>query len=326
LGQKAATMKRIGIALLLLACCAVSRAHAQAPSLITWWYSPRAVGITFDAAGHVIVADHGAPIQIKTYQPDGTLISQWGSYGSDTSSVNEPYFIATDANGHLFVQEESISNVNQSPAQEFLLDGTFVGRVGFYGFHADGSTITGPGAIWSADGIAVDAAGLVYVPDMDYRRTQVFSNDRVYLREWPSLGGAIAIDAWGHAFQMEGDAMVRKYDAATGALLAQWGGAGSGPGQFDQPEGIAVDPAGNVYVADTYNHRIQVFDGNGAFLAQWGGFGYQPGQFYRPMGVAVGPDGRIYVGDTWNGRVQVFGSVPTATRASTWGSLKARYR
>lgn len=81
-----------------------------------------------------------------------------------------------------------------------------------------------------------------------------------------------------------------------------------------------------MYVTDTYNHRVQVFDNDGAFLMQWGGYGSGPGQFYRPMGIGVASDGRIYVGDTWNGRVQVFGALPTPTRRQTWGNLKTRYR
>ncbi|MFH0847040.1 MAG: hypothetical protein V1894_03145 [Chloroflexota bacterium] len=54
------------------------------------------------------------------------------------------------------------------------------------------------------------------------------------------------------------------------SLLRKWGNPGSGDGQFNLPSGIAVDPAGNVYIADQYNHRIQKFTSNGTFITKWG--------------------------------------------------------
>jgi DNA-binding beta-propeller fold protein YncE len=67
-----------------------------------------------------------------------------------------------------------------------------------------------------------------------------------------------------------------------------------------------VDTKGNVYVADTYNNRVQEFSSTGDFLAQWGGIGIAPGQFQVPEGVAVDGAGSLYVVDSINARVQVF--------------------
>src|SRR4051794_37946821 len=58
-----------------------------------------------------------------------------------------------------------------------------------------------------------------------------------------------------------------------------WGSQGSGNAQFTSPSGIAVDSTGNVYVADTGNHRVQKFDSNGNFLTAWGSYGEGKGQF-----------------------------------------------
>ncbi len=85
-----------------------------------------------------------------------------------------------------------------------------------------------------------------------------------------------------------------------------WGSNGTGTGQFVTPRSLAVGPDGSVYVLDTGNNRIQVFDQNGNFLQQWGEPGAGPGQFNEPWGIAVAGDGTIYVADTWNHRVQVF--------------------
>src|SRR5438552_8179000 len=67
-----------------------------------------------------------------------------------------------------------------------------------------------------------------------------------------------------------------------GAFVTKWGSAGSGNGQFNAPWGVAVDAAGNVYVADTGNNRIQKFTGTGGFLTAWGSAGSGNGQFNVP--------------------------------------------
>jgi hypothetical protein len=102
-------------------------------------------------------------------------------------------------------------------------------------------------------------------------------------------------------------------------FLLEWGAAGAGDGQFNQPSGIAVDSAGDVYVADTANHRIQKFDDQGNFLLKLGAQGSGAGQFNAPKGVAVDSADNVYVVDSGNHRIQKFtanGSFVTA-----WGSL-----
>jgi uncharacterized protein (TIGR03663 family) len=86
-----------------------------------------------------------------------------------------------------------------------------------------------------------------------------------------------------------------------------FGGTGAGPGQLSEPRGVATDASGNLYVADSKNSRIAVFDGNGVFQRAIGSPGEQDGQLKEPGGVAVGPGGEIYVADTWNHRVARFG-------------------
>jgi hypothetical protein len=67
-------------------------------------------------------------------------------------------------------------------------------------------------------------------------------------------------------------AAVVKFDSS-GNYLTQWGGYGSGNGQFDEPVGIAVDSGNNVYVVDTGNCRVEKFDSSGGYLTQWGSYG-----------------------------------------------------
>jgi tripartite motif-containing protein 71 len=84
------------------------------------------------------------------------------------------------------------------------------------------------------------------------------------------------------------------------------GQEGRETGQFRQPGSVVVDEARRIYVADTYNHRIQVFDPKGQFLQTLGAEGAQPGALLRPKGLAWGPDHLLYVADTGNHRIQAF--------------------
>lgn len=100
---------------------------------------------------------------------------------------------------------------------------------------------------------------------------------------------------------------------ASGRMIAAWGGSGSNDGEFFLTDAvflgnnIASDQAGNLYVPDTGNARIQKFDRSGRFLLSWGSRGTDKGQFSYPHGVAVDRQrGIVYVADTNNGRVQVF--------------------
>ena len=88
-------------------------------------------------------------------------------------------------------------------------------------------------------------------------------------------------------------------------VLNESGVAGAGQGQFTAPHNVAIGPDGRIYVADSGNHRIQVFDADGSFLTMWGSFGAEPGLFNEPWGLTV-DNNFVYVADTWNHRVQVF--------------------
>ncbi len=100
----------------------------------------------------------------------------------------------------------------------------------------------------------------------------------------------------------------RKAPAVPQNIFATGGAAGSEKGYFNTPRDIGRDKAGNTYVVDSRNHRIQKFNPAGDLAAAWGKEGNGPGEFKEPNGIDVTPDGTVYVADTWNGRVQVFSS------------------
>lgn len=141
-----------------------------------------------------------------------------------------------------------------------------------------------------------------------------------------NLPRGIAQDSSGNFFVADTQNLrIQKFDSA-GKFITMFGSKGTGDGQFSPineegigtgPGGLAADKDGNVYVADTWNHRMQKFDKDGKFVAQWGGFlsltdeaaAQDPAidsKFWGPRGVAVGPDGNIYVTDTGNKRVLIF--------------------
>ncbi len=78
------------------------------------------------------------------------------------------------------------------------------------------------------------------------------------------------------------------------------------PGTFRSPVGVAVDHRGFLYVADTMNHRVQVFNRLGRFVRTFGEHGNAPGQFSRPKGIAVDSQGHIYVADAEFNNFQIF--------------------
>ena len=84
------------------------------------------------------------------------------------------------------------------------------------------------------------------------------------------------------------------------------GTSGNGAGQFQDPEGIATDSKGNIYVADTNNHRIQKFDNNSNFITMWGSEGTGDYQFIEPTSVTVDSQDNIYVVDMGAQKIKVF--------------------
>jgi DNA-binding beta-propeller fold protein YncE len=111
-----------------------------------------------------------------------------------------------------------------------------------------------------------------------------------------------------------GNSRLVKFDQA-GKVVATWGSktpdgqTPPAPGTFNEPWGVAVDAQGNVFVADTWNHRVQKLDANGKFLSEWSTTGpgnEEPHQLWGPRGIVVSSAGRVYVTDTGNKRVVVF--------------------
>lgn len=183
-----------------------------------------------------------------------------------------------------------------------------------------GAPGVGPGRLGEPKALAVGSDGSVYVAEGRNSRISVFDREGRFLRQWGEPGEApgqfrepwgIAVDRQGRVYVADTwNHRIQVFDAQ-GRWLTQWGGlvdnagrASGGEGRFYGPRGLALDEQGRLYVADTGNKRIQVFDAGGRFVAQFGGAGALPGQLNEPVGLAFDSQGTIWVADTWNRRVQ----------------------
>jgi DNA-binding beta-propeller fold protein YncE len=170
----------------------------------------------------------------------------------------------------------------------------------------------GAGLFVFPHGIAVDRDGNVYVADADGRNGKgdvvvKFSPDGKVLMTLGHAGmpgdapdyfnrpSAVTVAPDGTIYVADGhggesNARIVKF-APDGKFIAAWGKKGSGPGEFNEPHGIALDSAGRVFVADRANARIQVFDRDGKYLMEWTQFG-------KPSAVFIDRDDTIYVADS----------------------------
>jgi len=125
--------------------------------------------------------------------------------------------------------------------------------------------------------------------------------------------GGIAIDTANRFLYVvdTGNDVVDVFDADNFKLLRRIGKPSTkhdatDPGLFSLPTNVALDADGNVYVTDTLNNRVEIFDADGNFISMFGKSGDGPGAMARPKGIAVDQDGHIWVVDAMQQRVQVF--------------------
>jgi DNA-binding beta-propeller fold protein YncE len=109
---------------------------------------------------------------------------------------------------------------------------------------------------------------------------------------------------------------ITKLDA-DGKFVACWGKSGTGDGEFNRIRALALGPDGLLYVADSCNHRIQVFRKTGELVKTIGSEGTGPGELKYPYDVAFGPNGDLYVVERGNHRVQKFS--PAGVSLGVWG-------
>jgi len=128
----------------------------------------------------------------------------------------------------------------------------------------------------------------------------------------------IALDPMGKVYFADYDDSLVGYLGSNGTPMT-WGGLGSGIGQLDNPWGVAVGSDGLVYVTDSGNNRVEVFDGQGNYVRQWGSQGGGAGQFEIPAGIAVNSQAnQVYVSSSYDDRIEIFDT--QGNYQGQWGS------
>lgn len=238
--------------------------------------------------------------------------------GNADFQLNAPKDLAIGPDGRIYVADARNHRI-------LILDenGSYLNTFGEFGATDYNTNVMAPGGSFNEPwGVAVSPDGFVYVADTWNNRIQKFDSDGNFITMWGEFGAAeTAIDFWGPrgvAVDSEG----RVYVADTGNKrvvifdsngnnLAEFGGAGLGIGQFDEPVGIDVDDQGRIYIADSWNARVQVMIPTGDGLTYPSHITWDIDAWYseslenKPY-LAVDQEYRTYVADPIMGRVLVF--------------------
>ncbi len=261
-----------------------------------------------------------------------------------------PAQIAYDAAGNLY-----IADLNDNVIRKVDLTGivTTVAGTGEQGFAGDGGPATSA-LLDSPAGVAVDAAGNIYIADTHNQCVRKVSNGTISTVAGTRVAGfsgdggaaasaqlsnptALAVDASGNLYIADTDNhRIRKISGTTITTVAGDGEQGfSGDGAaataagIDSPNGVAVDAAGKIYIGDTHNQRVRVVNTAGVISTLAGGtskaYGGDDGAatsafLARPRGLSVDAQGNIYVADSDNHRIRLIATTGKITTVAGNGS------
>ncbi len=274
-------------------------------------------GVVADTAHHVYIGDAGNN-RIDKFSASGRFLYAWGwgvrdlkprlercrsvchlaLWGTGRGQMDGPNGVAIDPRGRLLVADSGNDRI-----ERFTRRGKFLGQWGS----------RGPGRAQFRDpfDVTTDRAGHVYVADFFHQRIKKFSAHGRFLRQWPaSYPFSLEVGPTGSVYVAEFYSDRIDKFSPKGRLRVAWGWGlrngdsefqrcrpptpcgvgleGDGKGQFAGPKGVATDARGNVYVADTYNGRIQKFSPSGRYLTKWN-------TLKLPQSVATDSGRHVYV-------------------------------
>ena len=268
------------------------------------------LGIGVDASGVRAVAD-SVNGRVQLLHPDGSIAAVWGSPAPGPTILPNPVDVAFDAAGTAYVLDRRRSRI-------IVFDrSTGLPR------RSIASKGSGPGRLRDPSALAITPGGTIYVADTGNKRIARFTTSGDYLGSRTNAGSVVgvAVTPDGSRVYVNDRRYIRVLDAA-GDEVAEFGGLGRKLGKLSAPAQIALDAAGNLWVADKGNNRIQQFGPNGERLGTFGTRGTAPGQFINPTGVNVDCHGTLTVSDSQNNRVQQFAlAAPTAAPCGALGAL-----
>lgn len=218
----------------------------------------RVHGLRYDRSGNIWITDVGAHF-VRKLDRDGNTLLTLGTPGQngdwDESSgarlFNQPNDVAFDNAGNVYVVQGH--GVAEPKVLKFDADGNFITQWGSRG--------NGPGEFAVAHSIEIDDNDRLYVADRENMRIQHFDTEGSFLGEWTynaMVCGLYLHDDGVLWFTSGFDGEFAKVDGE-GKLLGALGSPGNGNGQFGEAHFLVLDRAGNVYVADVVNRRVQKY-------------------------------------------------------------------
>src|SRR4051794_37808951 len=255
----------------------------------------------------------GAKIEYKTdttAKPKASWMDRLAGGQPESEKVNNknfpfqmigPYGIAVDSKGLVYVADQRVGAVfiyNLETRETQMIRNGFEAHFGWI------------------NGLVIDDDNRLFVSDGKMHRVLIFNPKHEVegqITEGLVDPVGLALDTTNrflYVVDTQQDQVI-VYDADSLKLLRRIGTGGKNhflttPGDFGAPQCVAVDDDGDVYVTDTLNDRVEIFDADGKFISQFGKAGDGPGYFARPKGIAVDGDGHIWVADSMQDRLQVF--------------------
>jgi RHS repeat-associated protein len=218
----------------------------------------------------------GRPLTVIQPPREPANNSSFGSSGTGNGQFQFPTLEALTSSGSLWVSDSSLDRL-----QKFNEKGEYVAQFGSKGTEA--------GQFKFPFGIAINpSTGNMYVSDYENYRVQEFSSSGTFIR---MFGYGVSNGK-------------SEFEICTEKCQAGLKGSGNS-GQFGNPDGVAIDSSGNVWVADETNNRLEEYAENGTFIKQFGTKGTEAGQIKQPVGLAY-DHGNLYVAEAGNQRVQEF--------------------
>jgi tripartite motif-containing protein 71 len=263
-------------------------------------------GIVLDSSNNIYVADYDN-IRVQKLANDGTyLMTLAGKIGTGngTGEIMEPWGLRIDSLDNIYIADESWDS---DRIQKFDSSGNYIKTFVTYNYGYVYDNMTN---------FYIDSSGTRYC---------IIEDNMLKL----NADGSIALVIYGHSWTGGTDCLGVVVNSSTGNIylaceddniyiydsegiyINQFGGTGSGDGQFDVISNLNIDSSGNIYVVDAGNYRVQKFDSSGSFLIKFGSVGTGNGEFTNLGDIAVDSTGNIYVSDSCHdtySRVQKFSS------------------
>ncbi len=327
---------------------------------------PQAIAV--DGGGNLYIADTDNSVVRKVSAATGVIstVAGNGSYGyagdgeaATSAELNEPQAIAVDGGGNLYIADTNNRVIRKVAAATGII--STVAGTGSYGYSGDGGPATSAG-LSDPYGIAVDAAGNLYIADTynEVIRKVTIATGVISTVAGNGSGGyagdggpatsaelsspeGIAVDGAGNLYIADTyNSVIRKVTAATGVISTVAGNGNfgysgdSGPAtsaELSNPDGVAVDAGGNLYIADTNNLVIRrvtptgvisTVVGNGNYGFSGDGGAATSAELADPYGVAASSSGLFYIADTNNDVIREVTGLSLASQSITFAAIAAQ--